>query len=81
MVNIVVITVLLMPGMNCSSWKRKILPDCNQVISIIVHCGRHIIYNDTINRIHKINWKFDFETFSETIKHGSGRFQIDSVSD
>ena len=52
MLNTLLMAVLLMPGMNRCSRKRKILPDCAQVISIIVHCGRHIIYNDTINRIH-----------------------------
>ena len=47
------------------------LPDCRQVISILVHCGRHIIYNNTINTTGKIDWKFDFETGSEAVKYGS----------
>ena len=47
------------------------LPDRTQVISILVHCGCHIIYNNTINTTGKIDWKFDFETGSETVKYGS----------
>ena len=48
-----------------------VLPDCTQVISILVQCGRHIIHNDTINRTGKIDWNFDFQSGSETVKHGS----------